>query len=197
MDDSFEVFVCASPNHTTMPKDKFERVLCSLHKKVRIGAPFKKLHIKKFFEDIVLEQVFQDNGDDSKTPMYNAAPSRESVYSTHHKDPTNSLLGPLQQHHKEQIIVLNLKKQKLTLAHFPSTNKMYDMVCETRHIFKINNRTYVNFIESQYKSDATPIIYYSIMINYEHESNSDSQLHIEMIEKVIKTISSALSGSTC
>ena len=50
MDDSFEVFVCASPNHITMPKEQFERVLCSLHKKVRIGSPFKKLHIKKFFE---------------------------------------------------------------------------------------------------------------------------------------------------
>ena len=195
MDDSYEVYICGSPNQPTISKDQFAKVLHSIRKiartaDVEIGKPFKKMHLKKFYEDIILEQVYQDQSEDSSVPIYASTPSRESVYSMQYKDSSTSLLGGLQQ--QNQLTTLNFKKQKLTLPHFPSTHKVYEMICEMRHIFKINNRTYVNFMESQYKSDKTNKLYYSIMINYEHEVNSDSQLHVEMIQTVITSILSAL-----
>lgn len=82
----------------------------------------------------------------------------------------------------EKYLIIGSTFNKLTLLNFPSTTNIQQTSYIKQQIFRINNRTYLNFkvsIDSDTKEKT-----YTIYLNYNHEENVD----VEMINKNINEI---------
>lgn len=176
--DCLDIYITIEQDCVSIPKDTFTRALRKLKntQNETLPKPFLKTIYKRFYEDLIIEQTFLKS--EYKTP------TRESVYSLTETPYDDPLFNHVKRHNT---IAINYKKKKYNLSQFPSTNQIYDCLFETKEIFKINNRTYLNFIESQYASDKSQKVY-TIMINYVDCPNSDRSLHSQSIKTVLDYI---------
>ena len=173
--DCLEVYIAPVQGQVDVSHDLFSKVL----KRVKrapfngLSKPFVKLVHKKYYEEQILEQTFTP-------PEYKMA-TRETTYSLTEVPLDDPLFNTV---NRNETVAIHYKKKKFNLSQFPSTHQTYDCACEHKTIFKINNRTYLNFVETQYMSDKAKT-YYTIMINYTDCVNSDRTLHSQSINELL------------
>lgn len=139
---------------------------------------FKKTVYKEYYKNLVLEQVFDSNIDFQS----NKIPTKETVNS--YIPVTLPEDSPLCELTKNEQTVVNLyKKTGHSLCSFPSTDKIYDSVCEQRYTFKVNNRIYLNLCKAEYKSKTGCLIYY-VTIHYQYKQNCDVINDVELIKQL-------------
>ena len=83
-------------------------------------------------------------------------------------------------------VIVYYNKTKQTLLNFPSTTDLQQTTYIKKLIFRINNRIYVNFkISLDVNTDAK---WYEVYINYNHETNVDTQLTYNTLNEVFKML---------
>tara|TARA_B110000261_G_scaffold143709_1_gene165896 strand:+ start:200 stop:661 length:462 start_codon:yes stop_codon:yes gene_type:complete len=140
---------------------------------------FKKQVMKTFYEDIILEHTYDDI-DSQKIPI------KENVINLKSKCIKNSVYDDIDQ---TNIVIKYYEKNTKPIYMFPSTNKIYDVQFDDKTIIKINNRLYLNFAKSTYRSDPSKTFNY-IYINYNNNDKCDIKLNIKCINEMIETITS-------
>lgn len=173
--DCLEVYITPVHGQVDVSFDVFTKVLRRIKRSPLNGLskPFVKIVHKKYFEEQILEQTFAP-------PEYKMA-TRENTYSLTEVPLDDPLFNTVK---RDGTTAIHYKKKKFNLSQFPSTYQIYDSAYEYKTIFKINNRTYLNFVESQYSSEKNKK-YYTIMLNYTDCANSDRMLHSQSINELL------------
>lgn len=179
--DYIEVYVL--PHKKTTPsfdKDTFQELLKSFKKKVsgKKYACFQKQVMKSFSKNLVLEETY----DDISTQTI---PVKENVYTLISKSLTDTLY--------EQInpfgIVNYSSKQIKPIHKFPSTTELYEKTLEDKVVFKINNRLFINFSITTYKSEPYEKYYY-IYMNYNNSDKCDVKMNVSTMIDICSIIRS-------
>lgn len=176
--DCLEVYITPVLGQVDVSGELFSKVLRRIKRSPINGLskPFVKIVQKKYFEEQILEQTFTP-------PEYKMA-TKENTYCLTEVPLDDPLFNHVKREHTTAV---HYKKKKFNLSQFPSTSDIYDCVYEHKTIFKINNRTYLNFVESQYLSEKNKK-YYTIMLNYTDCVNSDRTLHSQSINELLDSL---------
>lgn len=162
------------PDKQTNPsfdKDTFQEVLRYFKKKTtsRKYACFHKQVMKSFSKNLVLEETY----DDISTQTI---PVKENMYTLIHKSLKDTLYESL-----IPLGVLNYSSKQIKPIHkFPSTTELYEKTLEEKVVFKINNRLFVNFSTTTYKSDPNKKYCY-IYMNYNNSDKCDVKMNVTTI----------------
>lgn len=177
--DFIEIYFTCNEN-ACFSEHHFNKVFDYLRTKPlkNVSSFFKKTVYKEYYKNLVLEQVFDMNLDFHTSKV----PTKESVNSYIPATlPKDSPLYELT--NNEEVVVNFYKKIGHSLCSFPSTNKIYDSVCEQRSIFKVNNRIYLNLCKVEYMSEIGCVRYY-VTIHYQYKQNCDVINDIELIKQL-------------
>lgn len=176
--DCMDIYITPFHGQITFKKEMFHKILKNLKQKPlkSLSKSFKKCIHKQYFEELIFEQTF--------TNEEYKSPTRENVYSLTEVSFDDTFTDSFK---KDDILIMSFMKKNYNLCQFPSSHKIYECVYEKKEIFKMNNRTYLNFIEAQYMSDKKQTYYY-IMLNYINSEGSDRNLHSAIINDVINHI---------
>lgn len=177
--DFIEIYFTNNKN-TCFSEHDFNKLFDYLRSKPfkNVSSFFKKTVYKEYHKNIVLEQVFDSNNDFHN----NTIPTKESVNS--YVPVSVSQESPLFEIIQNKDMVVNFyKKVGHSLCTFPSTNKIYDSVCEQRSTFKVNNRIYLNFCKVEYMSEKGCTRNY-VTIHYQYKQNCDVMNDIELIKQL-------------
>ena len=79
-------------------------------------------------------------------------------------------------------VLIGYNRNKLTFLSVPSTTNIYDMIYVKRLIFRVNNRIFINFEIGIHKDGSKT---YQVFVNYNHESNIDTEGVLEMLKKIL------------
>lgn len=143
-----------------------------------VSSFFKKTVYKEYYRDLVMEQVF-DNSIDFYTSKI---PTKESVNS--YIPVIIPEYSPLYELTKNEGTVVNFyKKIGHSLCSFPSTDKIYDSICEHRSTFKVNNRIYMNLCKVEYMSEIGCTRYY-VTVFYQYKQNCDVMNDVDLIKQL-------------
>lgn len=162
------------PDKQTNPsfdKDTFQEVLRYFKKKTtsRKYACFHKQVMRSFSKNLVLEETY----DDISTQTI---PVKENMYTLIHKSLKDTLYESL-----IPLGVVNYSSKQIKPIHkFPSTTELYEKTLEEKVVFKINNRLFVNFSRTTYKSDPNKKYYY-IYMNYNNSDKCDVKMNVTTI----------------
>lgn len=172
--DYIEVYVLPDKNtNPSFNKDTFQELLKHFKKKTasRKYACFQKQVMKSFSKNLVLEETY----DDISTQTI---PVKENMYTLINKSLKDTLYESL-----VPFGVVNYSTKQIKPIHkFPSTTELYEKTLEDKVVFKINNRLFVNFSTTSYKSDPNEKYYY-IYMNYNNSDKCDVKMNVaSMIE---------------
>ena len=162
------------PDKQTNPsfdKDTFQEVLRYFKKKTtsRKYACFHKQVMRSFSKNLVLEETY----DDISTQTI---PVKENMYTLIHKSLKDTLYESL-----IPLGVVNYSGKQIKPIHkFPSTTELYEKTLEEKVVFKINNRLFVNFSTTTYKSYPNKKYYY-IYMNYNNSDKCDVKMNVTTI----------------
>lgn len=167
--DYIEVYVL--PDQQTNPsfdKDIFQELLRYFKKKIssRKYACFQKQVIKSFSKNLILEETYDDI-------LTQTIPVKENMYTLNNKSLKNTLYESL-----IPLGIVNYSSKQIKPIHkFPSTTELYEKTLEEKVVFKINNRLFVNFSTTTYKSDPNEKYYY-IYMNYNNSDKCDVKMNV-------------------
>ena len=159
-------------------QETFQEVLKRFKKKIQGQrfASFRKQVMKSFYHTLILEETF----DDISTQLI---PVKENVYTLLNKEVQNTLYESL----ATSGIVNYYSKQTKPIHSFPSTTEIYEKTLEDKVIFKINNRLFINFSKTTYKSDPSEKNYY-IYFNYNNSDKCDVKMNVNSINEITSII---------
>lgn len=167
--DYIEVYI--TPKNTTnasFEKNMFDSILKQFKKNVSTKkyTCFQKQVIKSFYQNLVLEETYDDI-------VSQKIPIKENVCNLITKSLVNSLYEPL----SDTGIVNYYKKEIKPMHNFPSTTEIYEKIFEDKVVFKINNRLFMNFTTTTYRSDSKEKYYY-IYMNYNNSDKCDIKMNV-------------------
>jgi hypothetical protein len=177
--DFIEIYLTCNEN-ACFPEHVFNNLFDYLRTKPlkNVSSFFKKTVYKEYCKNLILEQVFDTNIDFHTSNI----PTKESVNS--YIPVTLPEESPLCELTKNKDVIVNFyKKIGHSLCSFPSTNKIYDSLCEQRSTFKVNNRIYLNLCKVEYMSELGCSRYY-VTVHYQYKENCDVMNDIELLKQL-------------
>lgn len=85
--------------------------------------------------------------------------------------------------HTNSFMTVYFDRCKMTMLNLPSTNLVHDCTYIRRLTFRINNRVYLNF-ECKKKTN-TDTTYYTIYMNYNHDTGVDVNASCNTIQEIL------------
>jgi hypothetical protein len=166
-----------------MSDQTFDKVFEFIKRKSipNVSMYFKKLYYQEFYQDLVLQHVYDyPVQDDNK--QY-----KENVFTLENialEEPYDSLTQD------DDVLISLYQKTNVPISAFPSTTQIYETALERRITFKINNRIYLNICTKMYESDDNKKNYKYLMLNFQPTNSNEISHDIVLINKVIDAMKS-------